>query len=165
MNPNTTYVGTCGQINPWIGAFELVLSSGFTTTKTLICPGWETPVVPVSQPETLVRDKRGALLFRLVTPTGTKGAASAHVAGAPFCPGWCYQPGQNVLFCPGCQARDKRAPPFVPDWHSRLGNRDNRGLPTGTNQRFCSSDMIHQMKIKLNLILVLLKLIVHRENT
>ena len=30
--------------------------------------------------------------------TGTKGAASAHVAGAPFCSGWCYQPGQNVLF-------------------------------------------------------------------
>ena len=19
-----------------------------------------------------------------------------------FCPGWCYQPGQKVLFCPGC---------------------------------------------------------------
>ena len=30
--------------------------------------------------------------------TGTKGAASAHVAGAPFCPGWCYQPGQKVPF-------------------------------------------------------------------
>ena len=56
-----------------------------TTTKTLICPGWETPVVPVSQPETPVRDKRGCpfvpglatgtkegLLSRLVTPTGTK---------------------------------------------------------------------------------------------
>ena len=73
-----------------------------TTTKTLICPGWETAVVPVSQPGTPVRDKRGCpfvpglatgteedLLSRLVTPTGTKGAASAHVAGAPFCPGWC----------------------------------------------------------------------------
>ena len=35
--------------------------------------------------------------------------------------------------------RDKGAPPFVPDWHSRLGNRDNSGFPTGTNQRFCSS--------------------------
>jgi len=82
-----------------------------TTTKTLICPGWETAVVPVSQPGTPVRDKRGCpfvpglatgteedLLSRLVTPTGTKGAASAHVAGAPFCPGWCYQPGQNVSF-------------------------------------------------------------------
>ena len=82
-----------------------------TTTKTLICPGWETAVVPVSQPGTPVRDKRGCpfvpgvatgtkedLLSRLVTPTGTKGAASAHVAGAPFCPGWCYQPGQKVSF-------------------------------------------------------------------
>src|SRR6185312_12190512 len=80
-----------------------------TTTKTLICPGWETAVVPVSQPGTPVRDKRGCpfvpgvatgtkedLLSRLVTPTGTKGAACAHVAGAPFCPGWCYQPGQKV---------------------------------------------------------------------
>ena len=73
-----------------------------TTTKTLICPGWEIAVVPVSQPGTSVRDKRRCpiipgvatgtkenLLSRLVTPTGTKGAASAHVAGAPFCPGWC----------------------------------------------------------------------------
>ena len=32
--------------------------------------------------------------------TGTKGAASAHVAGAHFCPGWCYQPGQKVPFFP-----------------------------------------------------------------
>ena len=31
----------------------------FTTTETLICPGWETSVVPVSQPETPGRDKRG----------------------------------------------------------------------------------------------------------
>ena len=42
-------------------------------------------------------------------------------------------------FCPGCQTRDKKAPPFVPDWRSRLGNWDNRGFPTGTNQLFCSS--------------------------
>ena len=27
--------------------------------------------------------------------------------------------GRLVLFCPGCQ-------PFVPNWRSRLGNRDNR---------------------------------------
>ena len=27
-------------------------------------------------------------------------------------------------FCPGCQTRDKRAPPFVPAWRSWLGNRD-----------------------------------------
>ena len=38
------------------------------------------------------------LLSWLVLPTGTKGAASAHVAGAPFCPGWCYQPGPKVPF-------------------------------------------------------------------
>ena len=30
-----------------------------TTTETLICPGWETSVAPVSQPGTPGRDKRG----------------------------------------------------------------------------------------------------------
>ena len=78
-----------------------------TTTKTLICPGWETAVVPVSQPGTPVRDKKGCPFVPglatgtkedLLLPTGTKGGASAHMAGAPFCPGWCYQPGQKVLF-------------------------------------------------------------------
>ena len=69
----------------------------FTTTKTLICPGWETPIVPVSQPGMPVRDKRGCPFVPGLS-TGTKGAASAHVAGAPFCPGWCYQPGQKVSF-------------------------------------------------------------------
>src|SRR6185437_9746980 len=44
------------------------------------------------------------------TPTGTKGCASHVGAGSTFCPGWCYQPGQKVLYCPGCQTRDKRAP-------------------------------------------------------
>ena len=84
--------------------------------------------------------KKRDILSRLVTPTGTKGCASHVGAGCTFCPGWCYQPGQKVLFCPGCHTRDKRAPPFVPDRRSRLGNRDNSGFPTGTNQRFCSSD-------------------------
>jgi len=65
----------------------VVIAGGeVTTTKTLICSGWETAVVPVSQPGTPVRDKRGCpfvpgletgtkedLLSRLVTPTGTKG--------------------------------------------------------------------------------------------
>ena len=78
---------------------EALAIVAITTTKTLICLGWETAVVPVSQPGTPVRDKRGCpFIPGLVTPTGTKGAAGAHVAGAPFCPGWCYQPGQNVLF-------------------------------------------------------------------
>ena len=48
-----------------------------TNTKTLICPGWETPIVPVSQPWTPVRDKRGAFLSRV------------------------WQPGQKRIFCPG----------------------------------------------------------------
>ena len=67
-----------------------------TTTKTLICPGWETPVVPVSQPGTPVRDKRGCPFVPDVA-TETKGLGW-YVAGAPFCPGWCYQPGQKVFF-------------------------------------------------------------------
>ena len=73
-------------------------------------PGWETLFVPVSQPGTPGRDKRGCpfvpglaigtkrtLLSRLVTPTGTKGC-QRHVPSAPFCPGWCYQPEQKVHF-------------------------------------------------------------------
>ena len=43
-------------------------------------------------------------------------------AGSPFCPGWCYQPGQKGAFCPGCQTRDKRAPLLsrtgVPGWET-----------------------------------------------
>ena len=74
-------------------------SSGITTTEKLICPGWETLVVPVSQPGTPARDKRGVLLSRvwqpgqkatflsrLVTPTGTKGCASHVALAAPFVP-------------------------------------------------------------------------------
>ena len=41
-------------------------------------------------------------------------------AGSTFCPDWCYQPGQKVAFCPGCQTRDKMTPllsrPGVPGW-------------------------------------------------
>ena len=78
----------------------MVVTPGFmiTTTETLICPGWEILVVPVSQPETSGRDKGGpfvpglatgtksCLLSRLVTPTGTKGAASATWLAHPFVP-------------------------------------------------------------------------------
>ena len=106
------------------------LKTGFinpnTTTKTLICPGWKTPVIPVSQPETPVpfcpgsgnRDKREPfvpvgntnrdkrvrqprgrwlyLLSRLPDP-GQK--------GTPFCPGLAFpvgKPGQQ-----GFPNRDK----------------------------------------------------------
>src|SRR6185369_6008091 len=50
----------------------------YTTTKTLICPGWETAVVPVSQPGTPVRDKRGCPFVPGVA-TGTKGLFFFHV--------------------------------------------------------------------------------------
>ena len=49
-----------------------------TTTETLICPGWETLVVPISQPGTPGRNKRGVLLSRV------------------------WQPRQKAPFCPGC---------------------------------------------------------------
>ena len=55
-------------------------------------------------------------------------------------------PGQKVHFCPGCQTRDKRAPPFVPAWQSRLENRDKRGFPTETNFMFCSSEYTRILK-------------------
>ena len=64
-----------------------------TTKKMLICFGWEISVVPISQPKTPVRCP-----FVPGLATGTKGATSAHVADAPFCSGWCYQPGQKVSF-------------------------------------------------------------------
>ena len=51
-----------------------------------------------------------------------KRVRQARGAGSTFCPGWCYQPGQKVLFCPGCQTRDKRAPLLsrtgVPGWET-----------------------------------------------
>ena len=38
---------------------------------------------------------------------------------SPFCPGWCYQPGQKGDFCPDCQTRDKRASRSgVPGWET-----------------------------------------------
>ena len=50
-----------------------------TTTETLICAGCETLVVPVSQPGTPGRDKRGGVLLSRV---------------------WQHQPGQKVLPAP-----------------------------------------------------------------
>ena len=84
-----------------------------TTTETLICPGWETSVVPVSQPATPSRDKRGCpfvpglatgtkstLLSWLVTPTGTKGAASATCLAHPFVPvGVTNRDKMSIFFC------------------------------------------------------------------
>ena len=72
------------------------------------------------------------LLSRLVTPTGTKGCAR-HVALAAPTKG-CFW---SRLPDPG-----QKGTPFVPDRRSRLGNRDNNGFPTGTNQRFCSSGLL-----------------------
>ena len=59
----------------WTCARELIRYAS-TTTETLICPGWETLIVPVSQPGTPGRDKRGVLLS------------------------WVWQPGQKVLPAP-----------------------------------------------------------------
>ena len=51
------------------------------------CPGFPTGNASPGQKGGLATGTKEDLLSRLVTPTGTKGAASAHVAGAPFCPG------------------------------------------------------------------------------
>ena len=48
-------------------------------------------------PESSNRDKRHPFVPVGNTNRDKKGC-QRHVAGAPFCPGWCYQPGQNVLF-------------------------------------------------------------------
>ena len=34
----------------------------------------------------------------LLSPNRDKRGCQRHVAGTPFCPGWCYQPGQKVHF-------------------------------------------------------------------
>ena len=69
-----------------------------TTRETLICPGWETSVVPVSQPGTPGRDKRGCPFVPVGNTNRDKRCCQRHVPGAPFCPGWCYQPGQKSSF-------------------------------------------------------------------
>ena len=69
-----------------------------TTTERLTCPGWETLVVPISQPGMPSQNKRGS--FCPGSGNRDKRCCQRHVAGAPFCPGWCYQPGQKVLFFP-----------------------------------------------------------------
>ena len=69
---------------------------GRTTIETLICPSWETSIVPVSQPGTPGRDKRG---FVPGLATGTKGAASATCLAHPFVP-------------VGVTNRDKKVPFF-----------------------------------------------------
>ena len=72
-------------------------STATTTTERLICPGWETFAVPVSQPGTPGRDKSGSFCpgsgnrdKRLpFVPVGNtnrdKRCCQRHVAGAPFC--------------------------------------------------------------------------------
>jgi len=64
-------------------------SEGNTTTEQTFCPGWKHLLSRFPN-----RDRqggpgqatgtKGALWSRLVTPTGTKGSASAEVAGTPF---------------------------------------------------------------------------------
>ena len=76
-------------------------SSVTTTTEMLICPGWKTLVISVFQPGMPGRDKR--LPFVPIGNTNRdKKCCQRHVAGAPFCPGWCYQPGQKVSFFLSC---------------------------------------------------------------
>ena len=54
---------------------------------------------------------------------------------AEICPGSGNRDKKDPFVPVGVTNRDKRSS-FVPDWRSWLGNRDNRGFPTGTNQRF-----------------------------
>ena len=83
-----------------IGIILVIVKVTFTTTERLICPGWETFVVPVSQPGTPGRDKRGSFCpgsgnrdkKHPFVPVGNtnrdKWCCQRHVPGAPFCPGW-----------------------------------------------------------------------------
>jgi len=57
---------------------------------------------------------------------GTFGPGPAKEAACHVGPG-----RPKVLTSPGCQTGTK-GPPLVPDWRSRLGNRNNMGFSTGT---------------------------------
>ena len=70
-----------------------------TTIEMLICPGWEIPVVLVSQLGTPGRDKRGSP-FVPGLATGTKGAASATCLAHPFVPVGVTNRDKRVLFVP-----------------------------------------------------------------
>ena len=81
-----------------------------TTTKTLICPDWETVVVPVSQPGTPVRDK-----------------------GVPFCPGSGNRDKRGHFVPVGNTNRDKRCSQRPRGWRTLLSRLV---LPTGTKGPF-----------------------------
>ena len=81
-----------------------------TTTKTLICPGWKTAVVPVSQPGTPVRDKR-----------------------VPFCPGSGNRDRRGPFVPVGNTNQDKRCSQRPRGWRTLLSRLV---LPTGTKCPF-----------------------------
>ena len=73
--------------------------------KRQICPGWEIFVVPVSQPGTPGRDKRGVLLSRVwqpgqkpFVPVGTNRDKRV-LAGAPFVPVGVTNRDKRSFFC------------------------------------------------------------------
>ena len=63
--------------------FSISWSRILTTTETLICPGWETPIVPVSQLGTPGQDKRGCP-FVPGLATGTKNTIFVPVGKVHF---------------------------------------------------------------------------------
>ena len=81
-----------------LGVLAIMSRNASTTTETLICSGWEILIIPVSQPGTPGRDKRGGP-FVPGLATGTKGAASATWLAHSFVP-------------VGVTNRDKRSPFF-----------------------------------------------------
>ena len=66
------------EVPTWTKGPPFVAVGGSTRDKR------PNPFIPVGNTNP---DKRVILLSRLVAPTRTKG---------PFCPGWCYQPGQKA---------------------------------------------------------------------
>ena len=68
-----------------LGVLAIMSRNASTTTETLIYSGWEILIIPVSQPGTPGRDKRGGP-FVPGLATGTKGAASATWMAHPFIP-------------------------------------------------------------------------------
>ena len=65
--------------------------SNLSRLENSCCPGFPTGTDRPGQ-------KRVPPPFVPGLATGTKSTCQRHVAGSPFCRGWCYQPGQKVHF-------------------------------------------------------------------
>ena len=109
-NPGNPAPPPAGWLVAWVGWFvgtgSNLRSTHYYRTGLLsrlgkaFYPGFPTGTAKAGQISPFVpgqgTETNEGLCSRLVTPTGTKGSASADVAGTLFGPGWYYQPGPKA---------------------------------------------------------------------